>query len=178
LLLAIDGSFSYIPDANFNGVDQFQYRAIDTQGATATATVTLIINSEPDNPVAQDDAYQFSKNKLFEVTAQNGLLINDFNIELGDIFVNPTAITTTQNGELTLNIDGSFTYQPNLDFVGVDSFTYSVSNDQGLTATAQVILSESGVNTFPSANDDQFTLEEDSPTWRYNHYFQCRQHCW
>ena len=102
------------------------------------------------------------------MTAQNGLLINDFNIELGDIFVNPTAITTTQNGELTLNIDGSFTYQPNLDFVGVDSFTYSVSNDQGLTATAQVILSESGVNTFPSANDDQFTLEEDSPTTLLN----------
>ncbi|WP_166111904.1 Ig-like domain-containing protein [Pseudoalteromonas sp. Z9A5] len=168
LLLAIDGSFSYIPDANFNGVDQFQYRAIDSQGATAIATVTLIINSEPDNPVAQDDAYQFSRNKLFEATVQNGLLINDFNIEPGDLFVNTTAITTTQNGELTLNIDGSFTYQPNLDFVGVDSFTYSVSNDQGLTATAQVILSESGVNTFPEANDDQFTLEEDSPTTLLN----------
>ncbi|MEL0654898.1 Ig-like domain-containing protein [Pseudoalteromonas issachenkonii] len=168
LLLAIDGSFSYIPDANFNGLDQFQYRAIDIQGATATATVTLIINNEPDNPVAQDDAYQFSKNKLFEVTVQNGLLINDFNIELGDIFVNPTAINTTQNGELTLSIDGSFTYQPNLNFIGVDSFTYSVSNEQGLTATAQVILSESGVNTFPEANDDQFTLEEDSPTTLLN----------
>ena len=162
LLLATDGSFSYVPDANFNGVDQFQYQAIDSLGATSTATVTLVINSEPDNPVAQNDAYQFSKNKLFEVTVQNGLLINDFNIEAGDLSVNTTAINTTQNGELTLNADGSFTYQPDLGFIGVDSFTYSISNEQGLTATAQVTLSENGVNTFPEANDDQYTLDEDS----------------
>ena len=162
LLLAIDGSFSYVPDANFNGVDQFRYQAIDSLGATSTATVTLVINSEPDNPVAQNDAYQFSKNKLFEVTVQNGLLINDFNIEAGDLSVNTTAINTTQNGELTLNADGSFTYQPDLGFIGVDSFTYSISNEQGLTATALVTLSESGVNTFPEANDDQYTLDEDS----------------
>ena len=162
LLLATDGSFSYVPDANFNGVDQFQYQAIDSLGATSSATVTLVINSEPDNPVAQNDAYQFSKNKLFEVTVQNGLLINDFNIEAGDLSVNTTAINTTQNGELTLNADGSFTYQPDLGFIGVDSFTYSISNEQGLTATAQVTLSESGVNTFPQANDDQYTLDEDS----------------
>ncbi|MGY8878116.1 MAG: Ig-like domain-containing protein, partial [Pseudoalteromonas sp.] len=128
LLLATDGSFNYVPDANFNGVDQFQYQAIDSLGATSTATVTLVINSEPDNPVAQNDAYQFSKNKLFEVTVQNGLLINDFNIEAGDLSVNTTAINTTQNGELTLNADGSFTYQPDLSFIGVDSFTYSISN--------------------------------------------------
>ncbi|MBB1429332.1 Ig-like domain-containing protein [Pseudoalteromonas sp. SG43-4] len=162
LLLATDGSFSYVPDANFNGVDQFQYQAIDSLGATSTATVTLVINSEPDNPVAQNDAYQFNKNKLFEVTVQNGLLINDFNIEAGDLSVNTTAINATQNGELTLNADGSFTYQPDLGFIGVDSFTYSISNEQGLTATAQVTLSESGVNTFPEANDDQYTLDEDS----------------
>ncbi|NMP80934.1 tandem-95 repeat protein [Pseudoalteromonas arctica] len=162
LLLAIDGSFSYVPDANFNGVDQFRYQAIDSLGATSTATVTLVINSEPDSPVAQNDAYQFSKNKLFEVTVQNGLLINDFNIEAGDLSVNTTAINTTQNGELTLNADGSFTYQPDSGFIGVDSFTYSISNEQGLTATAQVTLSESGVNTFPEANNDQFTLDEDS----------------
>jgi len=162
LLLATDGSFSYVPDANFNGVDQFQYQAIDSLGATSTATVTLVINSEPDNPVAQNDAYQFSKNKLFEVTVQNGLLINDFNIEAGDLSVNTTAINATQNGELTLNADGSFTYQPDLGFIGVDSFTYSISNEQGLTATAQVTLSENGVNTFPEANDDQYTLDEDS----------------
>ncbi|WP_039036287.1 MULTISPECIES: Ig-like domain-containing protein [Pseudoalteromonas] len=168
LLLSIDGSFSYIPDANFNGVDQFQYAAIDSQGASATATVTIIVNSQPDNPVAQNDAYQFSRNSLFSVSAESGLLANDFNIETGELTVNTTPVTVPQNGTLNLNSDGSFTYQPNADFSGVDSFSYSISNDQGLTATAQVTLSESGNNTFPEASDDQFTIAEDSSATQLN----------
>ena len=168
LLLSIDGSFSYIPDANFNGVDQFQYAAIDSQGASATATVTIIVNSQPDNPVAQNDAYQFSRNSLFSVSAESGLLANDFNIETGELTVNTTPVTVPQNGTLNLNSDGSFTYQPNADFSGVDSFSYSISNVQGLAATAQVTLSESGNNTFPEASDDQFTIAEDSSATQLN----------
>ncbi|MDP2485964.1 Ig-like domain-containing protein [Pseudoalteromonas marina] len=168
LLLSIDGSFSYIPDANFNGVDQFQYAAIDSQGASAAATVTIIVNSQPDNPVAQNDAYQFNRNSLFSVSAESGLLANDFNIETGELTVNTTPVTAPQNGTLNLNSDGSFTYQPNADFSGVDSFSYSISNEQGLTATAQVTLSESGNNTFPEASDDQFTIAEDSSATQLN----------
>ncbi|WP_277053958.1 Ig-like domain-containing protein [Pseudoalteromonas marina] len=168
LLLSIDGSFSYIPDANFNGVDQFQYAAIDSQGASATATVTVIVNSQPDNPVAQNDAYQFSRNNLFSVSAESGLLANDFNIETGELTVDTAPVTEPQNGTLNLNSDGSFTYQPNADFSGVDSFSYSISNEQGLTATAQVTLSESGNNTFPEASDDQFTIAEDSSATQLN----------
>jgi uncharacterized delta-60 repeat protein len=168
LLLSIDGSFSYIPDANFNGVDQFQYAAIDSLGASATATVTIIVNSQPDNPVAQNDAYQFSRNNLFSVSAESGLLANDFNIETGELTVSTTPVTVPKNGTLNLNSDGSFTYQPSSDFSGVDSFSYSISNEQGLTATAQVTLSESGNNTFPEASDDQFTIDEDSSAAQLN----------
>ncbi|MBW4968224.1 tandem-95 repeat protein, partial [Pseudoalteromonas sp. CR1] len=168
LLLSIDGSFSYIPDANFNGVDQFQYAAIDSLGASATATVTIIVNSQPDNPVAQNDAYQFARNSLFSVSAESGVLANDFNIETGELNVNTSPVIAPQNGTLTLNSDGSFTYQPNSDFSGVDSFSYSISNEQGLTATAQVTLSESGNNTFPEASDDQFTIAEDSSAKLFN----------
>ncbi|WP_457934143.1 Ig-like domain-containing protein [Pseudoalteromonas sp. SCSIO 43210] len=163
LLLATDGSFTYIPDANFFGVDQFQYQIIDSQGATAQASVTLTINSEADNPIAQNDEYLFRPNKLLEVNVESGLLVNDINIESGDLYVNTVPVVAVKNGELNLNTDGSFTYQPNQNFVGVDSFTYLVSNEQGLAASAQVILSKSGVNTLPSANNDTFTLNEDSP---------------
>ncbi|MFP3831165.1 hypothetical protein, partial [Pseudomonas sp. SIMBA_021] len=76
----------------------FQYAAIDSQGASATATVTIIVNSQPDNPVAQNDAYQFSRNSLFSVSAESGLLANDFNIETGELTVNTTPVTVPQNG--------------------------------------------------------------------------------
>src|SRR5262249_23651302 len=38
-----------------------------------------------------------------------------------------TLITGVQNGDLTLNADGSFSYRPHMNFVGVDTFTYRAS---------------------------------------------------
>ncbi|HMC71758.1 MAG TPA: Ig-like domain-containing protein, partial [Mycobacteriales bacterium] len=58
LVLSADGSFTYTPDANFNGTDSFTYRAIDDGGtdfggvnASNTATVTLTVNPVNDAPV-------------------------------------------------------------------------------------------------------------------------------
>ncbi|WP_166419768.1 Ig-like domain-containing protein [Pseudoalteromonas sp. Z1A8] len=168
LLLATNGSFSYIPDANYYGIDEFQYQVIDTFGATAIATVTLTINSMPDNPSAQNDEYQFQYNQTLNVTAENGLLKNDVNIEPGQLTVNTSPVIDVQSGILTLSSDGSFTYQPNSDSLDVDSFTYSVSNEQGLEATAQVVLSKTGSNSPAKANDDQYTFAEDSPSIIFN----------
>ncbi|TMO79727.1 hypothetical protein CWC16_11220 [Pseudoalteromonas sp. S3776] len=168
LQLATDGSFSYIPDANYYGIDEFKYQVIDTLGATATATATLTINSTPDNPNAQKDEYQFQYNQTLVVSAENGLLKNDVNIEPGNLTVNTTPVVNVQSGILTLNVDGSFSYQPNSEALDVDSFTYSVSNEQGLTATAQVVLNKTGSNSPAEANDDLYTLLEDSPATLLN----------
>ena len=168
LQLATDGSFSYIPDANYYGIDEFQYQVIDTFGATATATATLTINSTPDTPNAQNDEYQFQYNQTLVISAENGLLKNDVNIEPGNLTVNTTPVVNVQSGTLALNVDGSFSYQPDSDALDVDSFTYSVSNEQGLTSTAQVVLSKTGSNSPAEANDDEYTLLEDSPATLLN----------
>lgn len=166
LQLATDGSFSYIPDANYYGIDEFQYQVIDTFGATATATLT--INSTPDTPNAQNDEYQFQYNQTLVISAENGLLKNDVNIEPGNLTVNTTPVVNVQSGTLTLNVDGSFSYQPDSDALDADSFTYSVSNEQGLTSTAQVVLSKTGSNSPAEANDDEYTILEDSPATSLN----------
>ena len=168
LQLATDGSFSYIPDSNYYGIDEFQYQVIDTFGATATATATLTINSMPDTPNAQNDEYQFQYNQTLVISAENGLLKNDVNIEPGNLTVNTTPVVNVQSGTLALNVDGSFSYQPDSDALDVDSFTYSVSNEQGLTSTAQVVLSKTGSNSPAEANDDEYTLLEDSPATLLN----------
>jgi len=168
LQLATDGSFSYIPDSNYYGIDEFQYQVIDTFGATATATATLTINSTPDTPNAQNDEYQFQYNQTLVISAENGLLKNDVNIEPGNLTVNTTPVVNVQSGTLALNVDGSFSYQPDSDALDVDSFTYSVSNEQGLTSTAQVVLSKTGSNSPAEANDDEYTLLEDSPATLLN----------
>lgn len=44
------------------------------------------------------------------------------------------------NGTLTLNADGSFSYQPDTTFVGTDSFTYTISDGDGGFDTATVMI--------------------------------------
>ncbi len=51
LQLQPNGSFTYTPNANYNGTDSFTYRANDGSGGSELATVTLTISPLPDNPV-------------------------------------------------------------------------------------------------------------------------------
>ncbi len=48
--LAADGSFSYTPDADFNGSDQFTYHATDGSGASSVVTVALTVDPVNDPP--------------------------------------------------------------------------------------------------------------------------------
>nr|WP_324257383.1 cadherin-like domain-containing protein [Cellvibrio fontiphilus] len=47
-------------------------------------------------------------------------------------------VTAPQNGTLSLQADGSFSYTPALDFVGTDQFTFSVSDGKTTSAAATV----------------------------------------
>ncbi|WP_235584740.1 Ig-like domain-containing protein [Thiomicrospira sp. WB1] len=50
-----DGTFSYTPNADYNGSDSFTYTVSDGNGGTDTATVNLTVNPDNDQPVAVDD---------------------------------------------------------------------------------------------------------------------------
>ena len=50
-----DGSFSYTPEANFNGTDEFTYQVSDGQGGTSTATVTVTVTSDNDAATISGD---------------------------------------------------------------------------------------------------------------------------
>ena len=56
LTLNTDGSFEYTPGFNYNGPDSFTYTITDVDNETATAVVTITVNSVNDLPVAVDDA--------------------------------------------------------------------------------------------------------------------------
>jgi serine protease len=77
-------------------------------------------------PVANADAYATDRNVALVVGAAAGVLGNDTDPD-GDALTALVA-SSTSNGSLDLAADGSFSYQPNSDFCGADSFTY-VAND-------------------------------------------------
>ncbi|MGH8055584.1 MAG: cadherin-like domain-containing protein [Stenotrophomonas sp.] len=138
LTLNPKGSFTYTPAPNFNGTDTFTYKANDGPADSNTATVTLTINPTNDAPVAADDAYKTSVVKSLPVlkplkVKAPGVLGNDTDLD-GDALT-AMLVTGPTHGTLTLNANGSFTYKPNLLFVGTDTFTYKANDG---TATSNV----------------------------------------
>ena len=112
---------SYTPTADFFGSDSFTYDISDGNNGTDTATVNVTVTSFNDAPVASDDSYSTSANTALVVTAP-GVLANDSDID-GDV-LSAVLMTGVTNGTLALSTNGSFTYTPNPNFSGSDSFTY------------------------------------------------------
>jgi hypothetical protein len=153
-----DGSFTYTPDADYNGPDQFSY-SIGDGFLTDTATVLLDVIAVNDAPVAQNNTYNTAEDTVLSVAAP-GLLANDSDVENDPLTV--VDATAPVNGELGLANDGSFVYTPTLNFNGSDSFTYTVS-DGALTDTAVVAISVGSINDLPlvNAGTDQDVFEGD-----------------
>ncbi len=64
--------------------------------------------------------------------------------EGGPIFVNTTPVTGPTNGTVVLNTDGTFTYTPDPNFIGTDTFVYEIEDATGLTAQATVTITIEG----------------------------------
>ena len=106
-------------------------------------------------PVAVDDAYSVDQNKTLTVSATEGVLKNDFDPD--DDELTAAVVTQPSHGTLSFHSNGSFTYDPDDDFTGTDTFKYRVS-DGSLTATATVTITVGDVNVAPQAVNDSYTV--------------------
>ncbi len=151
-----DGTFSYTPDADFFGIDTFSYRAIDADGSTCSAGVTIEISPVNDAPTAFGDSMTTAEDTLVNIN----LLVNDADPENDSLTV--TIINAPTNGIATVNSDGSIDYTPVKDFNGADEFEYEICDTGGLCTTATVTIAVTPVNDAPVVNDDIFTTLEDT----------------
>ncbi|MFT4222589.1 Ig-like domain-containing protein [Dysgonomonas sp.] len=140
-----NGTYTYIPDSNFVGTDNFIYEVCD-DGIPKTcdqATVTIIVlpeNIKANYTFANDDVYYGEGKK----NVTGNVLSNDFDPEGNQQLVNTTPVSGPSNGTLILNSNGTFTYTPNNGFIGTDHFIYEVC-DNGTPkacdrATAYIIV--------------------------------------
>ena len=152
LTLAPDGSFSYIPDSGFRGIDQFDYTASDGVNVSGEATVTITVNGVP---LAADDAYDVDVDGRLEIEAP-GVLGNDSDADGNTL--NAILATDVTNGTLTLNINGAFVYTPAAGFEGIDSFTYTAIDGLSDSIPATVTITVGSANNAPVAVDDAFEV--------------------
>ena len=104
---------------------------------------------------ALNDSYYLDENTTLTVPAP-GVQTNDVSADGGSF--TSVLVSPPSNGSLTFNSDGSFSYTPDTNFVGLDSFTYEdVENGQNSNVATVTLL----VN--PLTLDVTNTLDDGSP---------------
>src|SRR5439155_109352 len=157
--LNTNGSFSYVPAANYNGADSFTYKANDGQADSGIATVSITITGVNDAPVAVNDSYTTAEDTTLNVAAP-GVLINDSDVD-GDT-LDAVLVTQPTHGSLTLNSNGSFSYSPAANYNGTDNFTYKANDGQADSGIATVSITIRGANDTPVAVNDSYTTSEET----------------
>lgn len=158
LELNSNGTFSYMPQGNYTGPDSFTYQASDGELNSGLATVNLAVSSVNDAPVGMADSYNVNENQSVVVTSP-GVLQNDTDADQDSL----TAVLVSQpsHGVLAFDSDASFSYTPNANYFGVDSFTYRANDGAADSRVTTVNLSVNGSNHLPVLVDDAYSIAED-----------------
>ena len=157
-----NGTYTYTPTKNFNGVDSIHYAVCNNLGFCDTATLIITTSAVNDAPIAQDNFETLNEDSgIFNGTVAN----NDSDT---DNLANELAYTqlgTTPNteGVFTLNANGTYAFTPAANFNGVVTITYKVCDTGGLCDTATLTITVNAVNTAPIALNDTVSVEEELP---------------
>lgn len=155
----LDG-FTYSPPTNqSNFTDLVTYTIEDSAGLRSTATVTITVNPVNDPPIANNDALavdEESSDNPLDVLANDSPGPNETTDSLTIV-----EVTTPVRGSVTIAADGlTVLYTPPVDFIGEDSFNYTVRDSGGLEASATVTV-DVEATVLPRARRDTANATED-----------------
>lgn len=149
-------SFSYTPNANFHGEDTFKIKALMSgSNYSNEATITILVNPLEDVPVTTNQTVVTMEDmaESFEVLIQ----------EPDEDILTYTILTSPTNGTLIQGIGKTFTYTPNANFNGVDTFSYKVNDSFADSNVAVVNINVMAVNDKPTIDSQTLTTLEDTP---------------
>ncbi|WP_163339145.1 tandem-95 repeat protein [Desulfopila sp. IMCC35008] len=155
------GVLHFLPDDDYFGNAFFRYNVLDSEGGASQGYVGIEIAGENDNPVAMDDErFVAWSNKSYEnVFPAFTFLANDVDVDGDQLRI--VSACDTEYGSVTVDANGNIHYvAPSDDWVGVDSFSYSISDGHGgiAEATAQLDVK---INTSPDVYSEVIFTRED-----------------
>ncbi|MHC4299583.1 MAG: Ig-like domain-containing protein [Planctomycetota bacterium] len=145
-------NLTYTPDPNFSWLDSFTFRVNDGNADSASATVRISVAPANDPPKAHDDAFVTQE----DTPATIDVLAND--TEVDNELLKISAVSKGAGGSAVINPTGTLTYTPNPDFYGADTFTYTVTDREGMTDTATVRVEVAPANDGPLITSKPVTL--------------------
>ena len=145
-----NGSIDYLPNASASGADSFSYTISDGRGGSASASVTITIVAPINNPpIANAD--NATATPLTPVVIN--VLANDSDPDGDPLSV--ISVSSPAAGTAVINANGTITYTTTSTFFTGDTFTYTISDGRGGTASAQVNITPTvPINNPPIANAD------------------------
>ena len=147
----VGGVLGYTPAANYFGLDAFTYTVSDGT-LTAVGTVNVTVTSVNDAPIAVDDSVTIVRDSGATAVNVRG---NDTDIDTPFASVLITATSAPSKGTVAITGAGTgLSYTPYHGLEGADSFTYTISDGAGGTATATVSVNITGANRVPNAVND------------------------
>lgn len=146
-IVASSAAVTYRPEEDYLGSDSFVYTISDQAGRTAEAVVELTV-VEPLS--LQPDSATTPMNTAIDIF----VLWNDSGPEPDETLTLREA-SVPQHGSVSISGD-RLVYQPEADWLGTDSFSYTAAGASGVTATAQVSVDIQG------AVDDSFAVRSDT----------------
>ncbi|MBS2213182.1 tandem-95 repeat protein [Carboxylicivirga mesophila] len=157
LVINTDGTYTYTPVQGFFGEDGFTYEACDngSPALCSSASVQIIVAEKKvvnEAPTAVDDVFETGRNQVLEGFS---VLDNDTDKEGNTLYVTTVPLVRPGNGTVTMEVDGTFVYTPDADFIGIDSFTYQVCDDGSpsecatATVTISVVIKDSDEDLIP-----------------------------
>ena len=150
----------YAPAVNFIGTETFTYTLRDNNGGTSQATVTVTVEAANDPPQAVNDNFTVAEDSLANVF---DVLANDTALpDTGETLTVTAVGATNHGGTVTIGDDGKLRYTPATNFNGEESFSYTISDGRGGTATGQVLVTVTPSNDPPTAAADQLSVTKNS----------------
>ena len=147
------GAFTYTPNADFNGTDTFTITASDGRGGQATQTVTVTVTPADDGPTIV-----IGEIAAIDEDSEEGAT---FTVDAGE---GATLVVTAENGTVTDNGDGTYTFIPAPDFNGDAQITVVATDAGGLSSTATDTVVVNSVNDAAVLSPLTLSVNEDTPT--------------
>ncbi len=161
--VAANGTLTYTPAPDANGVATVSVGATDTggtaDGGQNTSPVqngTITVTAVNDDPVALGDSVNLAEDQPGGATFN--VLANDSDVDLDPLSVSSTDTSGIVTGSLVDNGGGSFTYTPGADANGLETFAYDLSDGNGGSDTATVMITTTPQPDSPAAVDDSYVV--------------------